>query len=339
MCFLIPVLIAWIVNPVMPFFFERYVLVALPGFYVTVALGLDYLARRSAQVTVGVTGILVLVSAFALSNYYYDDVYAKGKYGQMMAYVSSQQQPGDALILNNPLQKPLFDYYQPRGLPAFYLPDGVPLEDPRTRQELADLALRYPRLWLVMFGNPAEYDPTGFLERWLGAHAFKTYSRGYVDASLSLYMMPNASTVIRRPLSATIGDNIRFVGYDLDRAEIAPGQTLQLTLHWQSQSPIPNRLKVFTHVIGGINPATQSPVWAQFDGEPVGGSRPTNGWQVGETIDDLYGLELPSNIPAGEYTLEIGMYDPVTLARLPVRDGAGNRAEDDRVVLGTVNVR
>ena len=151
--------------------------------------------------------------------------------------------------------------------------------------------------------------------------------------------MPNASTVIRRPLAATIGDNIRFIGYDLDRAEIAPGQTLQLALHWQAQSPIPNRLKVFTHVIGRINPATKSPVWAQMDGEPVGGSRPTSGWQVGETIDDLYGLQLPANIPAGEYTLEIGMYDPVTLARLPVRDAAGNRVEDDRVVLGTVNVR
>ncbi len=29
---IVPVAIAWIVNPIMPFFFERYVLVALPGF-------------------------------------------------------------------------------------------------------------------------------------------------------------------------------------------------------------------------------------------------------------------------------------------------------------------
>ncbi|MBI4785771.1 MAG: glycosyltransferase family 39 protein [Chloroflexi bacterium] len=339
MSFIVPVVIAWLVNPVMPFFFERYVLVALPGFYVTVALGLDYFARRSAPGTVGVMAALVLVSAFSLSNHFYDDAYVKGKYGRMMAYIASQQQPGDALILNNPLQKPLFDYYQPRGLPAFYLPDGVPLEDPRTRQQLADIAREHPRLWLVMFGNPAEYDPTGYLERWLGAHAFKSWSRGFVDASAVLYVMPNTSPAIRSTMQATLGENIRFVGYEVDRAEIAPGQTLQLTLHWNLQSLISSRLKVFTHLIGGINPATESSVWAQMDGEPVGGSRPTSTWQVDETIDDLYGLQLPLNIPPGEYTLEIGMYDPVTLARLPVQDASGARMAEDRVVLGTIVVK
>src|SRR5450756_1341436 len=39
--FIVPVAVAYIVNPIMPFFYERYVLVALPGFIVTVALGLD----------------------------------------------------------------------------------------------------------------------------------------------------------------------------------------------------------------------------------------------------------------------------------------------------------
>jgi hypothetical protein len=337
--FVVPVFVAWVINPVMPFFWERYVLVALPGFYVTTALGLDDLARRSTRVGVGVTGGLVLVSAFSLSNYFFNDAYVKGKYGQMMAYVASHAQLGDALILNNPLQKPLFDYYRPRGVPAFYLPDGAPLEDPRTRQQLADIARDHSRLWLVMFGNPAEYDPTGYLERWLGAHAFKSFSRGFVDARLSLYVMPSAQApAVQRSLQATLGEHIWLMGYDLDRTEIRPGQTLQLTLHWQVTAQIVKPYTVFTHLIGATNPATKSPVWAQMDGEPVGGSRPTTGWQVGETINDRYGLRIPQNIPLGDYTLEVGMYDPVTRVRLPVRDGNGSRVADDRVVLGTVSV-
>jgi mannosyltransferase len=337
--FIVPIIVAYIVNPVMPFFFERYVLVALPGFIVTVALGLDVLAQRRALAAVGVAGVLVILSAYAQWNYYFDDAYAKGKYGQMMAYVTSHAQPGDALILNNPLQKPLYLYYAPRGIPAYFFPDGAPLEDPTTRQQFAQVAHSHSRLWLVMFGNPAEYDPTGYLERWLGANAFKTFSRGFVDASLSLYDMPDATQALHRALNARLGDSIDLISYDLDRAQVAPGETLQLTLHWQTTAPIAKNYKVFTHLIGAMNPATQSPVWAQMDSEPVGGSRPTSTWQVGEAIDDRYGLLVPPNTPPGEYTLEVGMYNPATLARVPVFDASGKRAADDRVLLGSVTVQ
>jgi 4-amino-4-deoxy-L-arabinose transferase-like glycosyltransferase len=335
----VPVAIAWVVNPIMPFFFERYVLVALPAFYVTVALGLDYIARRWMYAALPAAGICILVSAVSLSNYYWNDAYAKGKYGQMMAYVQENVQARDALILNNPLQKPLFDYYRPRGVPAFFLPEDAPLEDPRTRQQLDDIAHDHERLWLVMFGNPAEYDPTGYLERWLGAHAFKSFARGYVDASLSLYVMPSAAPAVQRPVGATLGGNIQLLGYALDSAEIVPGQILRLTLHWRANGAAEKRYQVFTHLIGAENPATQSPVWAQMDGEPVGGSHPTTLWQPGEIIDDLYGLAVPPNAPPGDYVLEVGMYDPATLARLPVRDASGVPLPDDRVVLGTVRVR
>ena len=169
----------------------------------------------------------------------------KGKYGQMMAYISANAQPGDALVLNNPLQKPLYRYYAPRDLPAYFLPDGdAPLEDPQMRAQLENIARQHSRVWLVMFGNPAEYDPTGYLERWLGANAFKTFARGFVDAALSLYVMPSAQPAIHRDLRATLGENIRLDRlFDLDRAEIAPGQALLLTLRWQATAPISTPLQ------------------------------------------------------------------------------------------------
>ena len=337
--FIVPVAVACIVNPIMPFFFERYILVALPGFIVTVALGLDDLTRRSTRFALGIIGTLILFSAFSLDQYYFNDAYAKGKYGQMMAYISANAQPGDVLVLNNPLQKPLYRYYAPRALPAYFLPDGdAPLEDPQMRAQLENIARQQSRVWLIMFGNPAEYDPTGYLERWLGANAFKTFARGFVDSALSLYVMPSAQPAIHRDLRMTLGSNFRLAGFDLDRAEIAPGQPLLLTLRWQAAAPISTPYKVFAHVIGALNPATQSPVWAQMDSEPVGGSRSTTTWRVGETIEDRYGLLMPLNAPPGEYLIEIGMYDPTTLARVPVYDENGKRVAEDRVILGAVRV-
>jgi mannosyltransferase len=337
--FSVPIVIAYLVNPIMPFFFERYVLVALPGFIVLVALGLDDLLRRNRRFALGILGILILFNTFALEEHFYNEAYAKGKYGKMMAHVAAHAQPGDALVLNNPLQKPLYRYYAPRDVPAYFLPDGgAAMEDPPMRAQLAEIARQHSRVWLVMFGNPAEYDPTGYLERWLGANAFKTYTRGFVDAALTLYVMPSAQPAIRRELRATLGEQIHLLGYSLDRAEVAPEQTLLLTLRWQTDVPIPKNYTVFAHVIGGMNPVTQSPLWAQMDTEPVGGSRRTTSWRVGEVIEDRYGLWLPAHIPPGEYLIEVGMYDAATLARLPVFDETGKRVADDRVILGAVRV-
>jgi hypothetical protein len=75
-----------------------------------------------------------------------------------------------------------------------------------------------------------------------------------------------------------------------------------------------------------------------MDSPPVGGSRPTTGWRVGELIEDRYGLLIPANVPPGEYTIQVGMYDPATLARLPVIDADGKRIEENRVILGSVRV-
>ncbi|MBM3127895.1 MAG: hypothetical protein FJ009_04575 [Chloroflexi bacterium] len=335
----IPVIIAFLVNPIMPFFFERYVLVALPGFIVLIAYGLDDLLRRNRRFALGIIGVLLLFNAFALAEHFYNDAYAKGKYGKMMAHIAAHAQPGDALVLNNPLQKPLYYYYAPRALPTYFLPDGgVSLEDPMMRAQLIAIARQHSRVWLVMFGNPAEYDPTGYLERWLGANAFKTFARGFVDAALTLYVMPGAPPAIQRDLHIALGETIWLTGYSLDRAQIAPEQTLLLTLRWQTTAPLEKNYTVFAHLVGKPHPVTLSPLWAQMDSQPVGGSRPTAGWRVGELIEDRYGLLIPANVPPGEYSIQVGMYDPATLARLSVVDAEGKRVEENRVILGSVRV-
>ena len=66
----------------------------------------------------------------------------------------------------------------------------------------------------------------------------------------------------------------------------------------------------------------------------MNGRRPTTGWRPGEVIIDAYAMPIAANAPAGVYTLEIGLYDPITGARLPVVDESGT-AVADHVVLET----
>jgi 4-amino-4-deoxy-L-arabinose transferase-like glycosyltransferase len=331
----LPLVLAWIVNPIMPFFYARYLLLVAPAFYLLVAWGVLSLGR--AWRPLGAVGALLLAgSLYGLYGYYSDDAYAKGQYGQMMAYIEAQAQPGDGLLLANQLQRPIFDYYRPEGLEAYLFPRyEYPLEDPRTAQDLEAIADKHPRLWLVRFGNPAEYDPDGTLTRWLATRGSKAYAGGWTDADLSLYVMAPAAEGegIQHPLRADLGGRVRLLGYDLSAERVASGEILLLTLYWQALSPMAERYTVFTHLLD----AGQK-IQAQVDSEPQGGGLPTDRWAAGQVVQDNYALTVSAEALPGPHTLEVGMYLLETLDRLPVRDTDSGAPLGDRVLLGSVEV-
>jgi hypothetical protein len=84
---------------------------------------------------------------------------------------------------------------------------------------------------------------------------------------------------------------------------------------------------VFTHLVD-----ESGMVRAQQDGMPVNGAYSTALWLPGEFVTDTHTLTLPSDLPPGDYGLEVGLYRAETGARLTVTGGG------DRVTLGKVNV-
>jgi hypothetical protein len=327
----VPLSVAWLVNPIMPFFFERYLIVALPAYLLLLAAGLLWLGRRH-NVTLAIGVLLVLVvSGYSLYNYYADPAYAKGGYGQLMAYVEHHAYPGDALLLENPLQKAIYDYYAPPDMPAYWFPPEHPWDDPRTQAHLESLAERHGRLWLVMFGNPAEYDPSHALERWLSSHGFRSFHGDYVDASLALYTMGQAGTGLI-DVGANFADRIQLLGYRLNAGAFSLGDTLELTLNWRALSEMDKDYTVFTHLIDA-----NEKIWAQMDSQPLGGTHPTSSWNPGERVVDRLGLQLDPNTPPGVYRIEVGWYYLPTLERLPVVGPAG-QTDSDRVLFGPVRV-
>jgi hypothetical protein len=89
---------------------------------------------------------------------------------------------------------------------------------------------------------------------------------------------------------------------------------------------------VFAHLLDA-----ESRIVAQHDGLPVNWTRPTTGWLSGEVITDVHELVLETDVSAGVYPLEVGLYDPETNVRLPVLDAAGQIIED-RALLAPVSV-
>lgn len=143
------------------------------------------------------------------------------------------------------------------------------------------------------------------------------------------YLRPVDSLTARPPqhsLPQTLGDGIDLVGYDVQPAELKAGAILYLQLHWSVTAQPTTNWTVFTHLLTSDDSGSQRLV-AGRDDLPGGGSLPTVVWHAGWRILDEYQIQLPADLPAGEYQLSTGLYDP-----------NGNRlpAETGEVVLGSV---
>lgn len=143
---------------------------------------------------------------------------------------------------------------------------------------------------------------------------------------------------IPHPMGATLGENIRFLGYNLANVEpIAPGSTLTLDLYWQAEDKVADSYIVFVHLVGeAYNPATGGPLWGQDDSLPVEGGYPTTQWLIGVPVRDYHRLVVDPQAPPGRYQIEIGMYQLPGAERLPVQMADGTL--DTCILLGQVEI-
>ncbi len=114
-------------------------------------------------------------------------------------------------------------------------------------------------------------------------------------------------------LSANLDNKAHLVGYAVDPASLRPGETVHLVLYWQAGFVGAMDYTVFTHVID-----RDGTIWAGHDSWPQEGEFPTSLWLAGEFIADAHEITLPTDIRAGEYQIEVGMYLLETMERLDI---------------------
>ena len=116
---------------------------------------------------------------------------------------------------------------------------------------------------------------------------------------------------------ANFGELITLLGYGLDSRAVAPGDTLRLALYWRGDQTPDRTYSSFVH----LTDATRR-IYAQHDNLFVGALYPTTRWRQGEVQLEVHEISVPVDIPPGQYTLGVGLYDPRSAERLPlVPDG------------------
>jgi len=317
-------ILGWAINPILPVFQDRYLMIGTPAYLVLVGAGLYQLSNLQSPIpssrspiskvalAVGVVAVIA-PQILALRAWFTDSSFAKGEYGKAMTFVSTRAQPGDVLLLNNYIQWRLFEYYRPANLPAKLVPTEALGSDAKTDVELENLVAGKTRAWLVDFGYAAQYDPEHRAERWLAQHGYKQLAQDFIGVRVSLYDLAcHPSDSPEHRLDAKLGQSVALAGYTLERGSVHAGDTICLTLFWQAVDRVAKSYTVFAHVVD----STGQPV-AQTDSPPLGGTAPTDTWQVGATIVDRYAILIKLNTPPGEYDLRVGMYAWPDLTPLP----------------------
>jgi len=137
---------------------------------------------------------------------------------------------------------------------------------------------------------------------------------------------------IPHPLDVNYGGKMRLWGYEVAEARAKPGETVHITLYWQSLMPLERNYTVSVKIFGADNQ-----LLGQEDTYPGQGRYPTSLWKEGEAMRDTYAVRIERHISAPVAApIEVAVYQWPALEYL---EAYGKEMRPiGRVIIGRVKV-
>jgi len=242
-----------------------------------------------------------------LDKTFHQDVATVGHYIATLpydatVYITPTQTNSASLLLAIGEREPPDDFYGPAGL----LPAGAPKHE----------------TWYIVLTD--DHKTPALLAANLPGGTWVTETslfRAYRVPASANYSCAQGSA------DGDFGNLIRLCEHREDSLSYGPGDTLEVHLTWQALAEMDQRFTAFVHLLGPLNPATGSPLWAQDDHEPGDGTYATDRWFQDELVIDTFYLHVPADAPAGEYKLTTGFYNRESMERLQRSDEASDTIE------------
>ena len=263
---------------------------------------------------------------------------------EMRAIMEAEaSQPGDVVLLSDLAYERYFTNsesrngprivglpFQPGEQPSPEQPPEVTSDNPdmlvdrSTGPFIYALAQTRPRLFVLASSGPFLPWSVRPVERFMAAHYYpvREITTGpqvrLIEYDTTPAPDPYALLGPQYPTDLTYGENIRLIGYELPRGRTyAPGDSVPLSLYWQTDAPLDASYKVAWFV----RAADGTPLAQGWDVEPGAGFLPTNTWNPNVPVWDNRALRLPADTLPGEYRLWVVLYSAAadgSVANLPV---------------------
>jgi 4-amino-4-deoxy-L-arabinose transferase-like glycosyltransferase len=152
----------------------------------------------------------------------------------------------------------------------------------------------------------------------------------YLRPAYATPRLPDGMPDTAQPVDLMFQGGVWLAGYEPIAQDLEPGEELGLTLYWHAPTA-PNRRYWVWVQLGPRDPVArvaEEVIW-------LGGTLyPSDLWQAGDTVRQVYGLSIPGWAPApGLYWLRVGLTDE-TGKRVPLADRSS-----EMVVLGPWRMR
>ncbi len=126
-------------------------------------------------------------------------------------------------------------------------------------------------------------------------------------------------------INAELEDRATYLGLDIDKDVVKPGETFTLSHYWRVNKPITN-WQLFVHLIG---PGT----YVNADHKPVEGLYPVSQWKVGQIIRDKHTATVPGDYKSDKITIRVGLWQGKR--RMKIK---GPQDDEDRILAATLTV-
>jgi len=256
----------------------------------------------------------------------------KGEFGLVMERLEAQAQPGDGIVLTNPVQWPLVAYYYGGEWPIYYIPHShlVPITEEEVESSLEAIISAHPHLWLGPAG-PWTMDPDLLVERWLAKHTYQAWKEWFPQSSYLAYYFAPQPMESEDLGGVNFEDKIALLEYAHSSREVPVGEALMLAFRWRALEALKEDWLVSIALEDGAGQ-----VWSQRISPPCGGLCPTSRWHEGEEVFDNHALFIPTGTPPGKYRAWLTLYLPPEGRRLAI--SSQESLGETRLDLGSVQV-
>lgn len=305
---IVPLVLLVIVSTQTNLFLPRYVIAVAPMLVLAVVLTADWLSRRVRVALPVLIAFVLLISSIEIRDYYVADAPKAADWPGLVNYLQGRTTADDVIISGS--IDPALEYYYDGPARIFFIPDDTPAPD----TFMPELLENYTGLYLLTgqrTGATGQYLQAQAQpipgERWPGVIHYRPWE-----------VQPGE--IHTEPIY-TFGEVAQLQGYTLL-------DNTTLMLYWEALSTTEAEHSILVHLENQTGE-----VVAVLDHALAGAVISTRTWSPGVIYRDP--VVIPVDLPSGEYTIRVGIYEFSTQERLPVFEDSNNRF-DKRPPTGTL---
>ncbi len=182
---------------------------------------------------------------------------------------------------------------------------------------------QYERLWLVASAGPFMTEYLRPIERHLVNRYFPINQIEVTQRARAIQFLTIPAPASNEPsvaLDVILDNQIKLVGMDLPAGDrFKAGKAVPLSLVWEPMTTLAHNYNVGVYLLDEAGFLR-----SQRDGSPQGTFGNMSLWQPGEQYRDNHGLEIPEDLPPGNYMLATSVYRWEDGYALPITDGEGS---------------